>query len=343
MLQHKRYLAGLLAAAMTFSLAACGNSSEQVELIDNPNQAAADGTMELTEWEQSSGIFNTDETDEELYEKAKEEGKVTIYSISSRITKVAEAFMEKYPGIEVESFDISTNELLEKVSREYNADQHFADVIHIKDEDGTLYNEYVKARKFYNYKPADILSHIDEKYTAEQTPMYLELVQLFYNEEAYPDGAPIENIWEVTLPEWKGRVMMQNPLDNLSWGSWITGFCVGDTPDLLAEAYKELTGEELELSEGCENAAMSSSSACTTTSRSMRPPPMRSPSPSAPRVSPTRRSASALRPSCARTRTTTGASPRSTCIRPPASRRSTRCMSSASASIRTRPSCSSAS
>ena len=254
MLQHKRYLAGLLAAAMTFSLAACGNSTEQMELIDNPNQAAADGTMELTEWEQSSGIFNTDETDEELYEKAKEEGKVTIYSISSRITKVAEAFMEKYPGIEVESFDISTNELLEKVSREYDADQHVADVIHIKDEDGTLYNEYVKARKFYNYKPADILSHIDEKYCETQTPMYIELTQLFYNAEAYPDGSPIENIWEVTMPEWKGRVMMQNPLDNLAWGSWITGFCVGDTPDKLAEAYKELTGEELVLSEGCENA-----------------------------------------------------------------------------------------
>lgn len=42
------------------------------------------GTLQLSEWEESSGIFNTDETDEELYEKAKEEGKVTIYSISSR-------------------------------------------------------------------------------------------------------------------------------------------------------------------------------------------------------------------------------------------------------------------
>ncbi len=78
-------------------------------------------------------------------EKAKEEGKVTIYSISSRITKVANAFMEKYPGIEVEPFDISTNELLEKVTREYDAGQHVADVVHIKDQDGTLYNEYILA------------------------------------------------------------------------------------------------------------------------------------------------------------------------------------------------------
>ena len=162
--------------------------------------------------------------------------------------------MEKYPGIEVEPFDISTNELLEKVTREYDAGQHVADVVHIKDQDGTLYNEYILARKFYNYKPADILSHIDEKYTKTQTPMYVELTQLFYNSEAYPDGSPVTNIWQLTEPEWKGRVMMQNPLDNLAWGSWITGFCVGDVPDELAASYKELYGKELTLSDGCENA-----------------------------------------------------------------------------------------
>ena len=173
------------------------------DAAQDPNEAAAAGTLQLSEWEESSGIFNTDETDEELYEKAKEEGKVTIYSISSRITKVANAFMEKYPGVEVEPFDISTNELLEKVTREYDAGQHVADVVHIKDQDGTLYNEYILARKFYNYKPADILSHIDEKYTKTQTPMYVELTQLFYNSEAYPDGSPVTNIWQLTEPDWK--------------------------------------------------------------------------------------------------------------------------------------------
>ena len=47
---------------------------------------------------------------------------------------------------------------------------------------------------------------------------------------------------------------MQDPLNNVGWGSWITGFCVGDTPDQLAAAYEELYGEELVLSEGCANA-----------------------------------------------------------------------------------------
>ena len=87
---------------------------------------------------------------------------------------------------------------------------------------------------------------------SEQAVSYTHL--LFYNAEAYPDGSPITNIWELTLPEWKGKIMMQNPLDNVSWGSWITGFCVGDVPDQLAAAYQELTGEELVLSDGCANA-----------------------------------------------------------------------------------------
>ena len=40
----------------------------------------------------------------------------------------------------------------------------------------------------------------------------------------------------------------------MSWGAWITGFCTGDAPDQLAQAYKELYGKDLVLSDGCENA-----------------------------------------------------------------------------------------
>ncbi|CAN4021728.1 Outer membrane lipoprotein-sorting protein, partial [Dysosmobacter welbionis] len=151
-------------------------------------------------------------------------------------------------------FDISTNDLLDKVTREHEAGQYVADVVHIKDEDGSLYNEYVQNKIFYIYQPADILAHIDPSLTETQTPLYIELTQLFYNAEAYPDGSPVTNIWQVTEPQWKGKILMQDPLNNVGWGSWITGFCVGDTPDQLAAAYEELYGEELVLSEGCANA-----------------------------------------------------------------------------------------
>ena len=249
MLKHKKWLAGLLAVTMLFSLTACGSQEEQ------PAESEGEAETQLTEWEQKANIFATDETDEELYQQAIEEGgTVTLYSISSRCGKVAEAFMAKYPELKCESFDISTNELLEKVTREHDAGQYVADVVHIKDQDGSLYNEYVKNKVFYLYQPADIFSHIDSQYTDTATPLYIELTQLFYNAETYPEGSPITNIWQLTEPEWQGKIMMQNPLDNLSWGSWITGFCVGDVPDQLAAAYKELYGEDLVLSEGCANA-----------------------------------------------------------------------------------------
>lgn len=249
MLKHKKWLAGFLAVTMLFSLTACGSQEEQ------PAESGGEAETQLTEWEQKANIFATDETDEELYQQAIEEGgTVTLYSISSRCGKVAEAFMAKYPELKCESFDISTNELLEKVTREHDAGQYVADVVHIKDQDGSLYNEYVKNKVFYLYQPADIFSHIDSQYTDTATPLYIELTQLFYNAEAYPDGSPITNIWQLTEPQWQGKIMMQNPLDNLSWGSWITGFCVGEVPDQLAAAYKELYGEDLVLSEGCANA-----------------------------------------------------------------------------------------
>ena len=96
-----------------------------------------------------------------------------------------------------------------------------------------MWNEYVANKTFYNYQPADIFAHIDPSYTATATPLYIELTQLFYNTEAYPDGSPITTIWQLPEPQWKGKIRMQNPLD---------------------EAYKALYGEELKLSDGCENA-----------------------------------------------------------------------------------------
>lgn len=254
MFKHKKWLSILLAAVMLFSLTACGGDDTASDTGDAGDSGdAAEST--LTAWEESANIYATDETDEELYQQAIEEGgTVTLYSISSRCSKVAEAFMAKYPELTCEAFDISTNELLEKVTREHEAGQYVADVVHIKDQDGSLYNEYVKNKVFYLYQPADIFAHIDPSYTATATPLYIELTQLFYNAEAYPDGSPVTNIWQLTEPQWQGKIMMQNPLDNVSWGSWITGFCVGDVPDQLAAAYEELYGEELVLSDGCANA-----------------------------------------------------------------------------------------
>ena len=191
MLKRKKLLAALLAGTMMLSLVGCGKKADTSGDTTDPNTPPAE--TQLTPWEEASQIYNTEETDEELYQKAIEEGAtVTLYSISSRCTKVEAAFEEKYPGIDCVPFDISTNELLEKVTREYEAGQHVADVVHIKDQDGSMWNQYVANKTFYNYQPADIFAHIDPSYTATATPLYIELTQLFYkmSEKLYQQQAP---------------------------------------------------------------------------------------------------------------------------------------------------------
>ena len=182
MLKHKKLLSALLAAIMLFTVTGCGGGSDE-EAAGGETAGGEEGGA-ATSWEETANMSATDETDEELYEQAiAEGGEVTLYSISSRCTAVADAFMAKYPEITCTAFDISTNELLDKVTREHEAGQYVADVVHIKDQDGSLYNEYVKNKIFYLYQPADIFAHIDSSYTQTQTPLYIELTQLFYNAE----------------------------------------------------------------------------------------------------------------------------------------------------------------
>ena len=94
MFTHKRWMAGVLAAMMILPLAACGKTG-----TSSSSGSSASGSAEatLTDWETSSNIYATDETDEALYQKAIEEGgEVTLYSISSRCSKIADAFMLYY-------------------------------------------------------------------------------------------------------------------------------------------------------------------------------------------------------------------------------------------------------
>jgi len=212
--------------------------------------ASKDVQNKITGWAKDVELYK-DETPEELYEKAKKEGTVVIYSISSRMKKVKESFEKQYPGVIVEAYDISNNELLEKITREYEAGVRTADVIHIKDQDGSIYAEFVKPGIFHAYKPSDIVSHIDPFYCKKAMPFYVDLSAWYYNDEAYPDGPPITSWWDLTKPEWNGRVLLINPLDNHSHMCIYAGIVLN--ADAFADDYKRVFGEEITL-HGTENA-----------------------------------------------------------------------------------------
>ena len=167
------------------------------------------------EWA-AANIDDGSQTTEELYELAKKEGKVTVYSISSRMEKALTSFMEDYPGIEAEAVDMKTDVIKEKVMTEYNSGVKGADLIHVTDLDGMLYNEYVVNGIIHSYYPDDIVAKIDtNKYSIESGfPLYYELTQWFYNFDLSPDGVDIDSWWDLTREEWRGKLVMNDLLTN---------------------------------------------------------------------------------------------------------------------------------
>ena len=63
-----------------------------------------------------------------------------------------------------------------------------------------------------------------------------------YNQEAHPDGCPVTNIWQLTEPEWQGKLFMEDPLSDVSMMAKLATFV--QNADKMAEAYQELYGKE---------------------------------------------------------------------------------------------------
>ena len=221
----KKILAIILSLVMLLTLSSAALAGEQED-----------------KWAEENGLF-LDEAMDELYEKAKAEGKVVIYTISSRTQKVANAFMEAYPGIEVEVYDISSGTLKEKFLTEYDSGIHTMDILHSKEQVGEYTFEIFADGKLHNYQPASIFGNVPESYMT-LTPLMLELNLWFYNTEVY-DTCPITSWWDLTKEEWRGKVVYQDAQGNDAYCAPLTAMV--QHADEMAADYERVFGKPIEL------------------------------------------------------------------------------------------------
>jgi iron(III) transport system substrate-binding protein len=191
-----------------------------------------------------------------IYEAAKKEGKVVIYSLSSRIFDGVESFKAKYPGIEVEASDMTGVEQVEKLTREQAAGVFNVDVLMLANGP-TLINELLPQGLIKTYVPQEL---VDGKPASEVIPLQfrepllvhsLESKVVFYNFETYPQP-PVDSLWDLTRPEWKGKVQMKDPMlteENMNLLQTIV-----QKSDEMAAAYQKEFGQPIELGPGIENA-----------------------------------------------------------------------------------------
>ncbi len=222
--------------------------------VKNDTEEKTDGDSkqerESKDWAKANKLDQT-ETVEELYEQAKKEGVLNLYGCTGRLEKVSQDFMEEYPGIEVNFYDLGINEMLEKFSREYEAGIHTADVLQLKEQTGSISREYIDEGLMHNYQPDDIFDGVEEKFL-KVTPFVIELDWWNYNTEVYSE-LPISSWWDITKPEWKGKFIFLDPSGEPDLPVLFTAMVMHS--DMLEKSYEETFGEPIELAENEPDAA----------------------------------------------------------------------------------------
>lgn len=178
---------------------------------------------------------------EELIEAAQDEGPITIYDNTSKVEEMAEAFSEEY-GIEATGVKLDASEALEMVTREAQSGNVVGDVVAIPDIPA-MNNQLLPHDFVYTYVPEPVEEDIEE---GMRDPLVLVTDPSFwtYNDEVH-ETCPITNMWELTEPEWSGKVAFEDPVGHngtLDWYSQMSQF--GE--DELRAAYEAHFDEELD-------------------------------------------------------------------------------------------------
>ncbi len=259
----KKLLALFLVLAMLLSLAACGNNSSNDPGNDkDPAQNQQGGqqggdTQEPADVEDSEffgPIYDdwSDMTDEELYQMALEEVKenpeINIYATSSKMLKVEENFEEAYPGLDLVIMDLDQDEVLEKCVLEADGGNILGDVLQAKDVNGEVFFNYYEEGYCTAFYPKDLCQLVDEDLLRYGYPLYASQSFWYYNDEAFPDGQPVTNWWQIIEKNEDGsqkyRLFTKEIGTETAYLSLFASFVVN--ADQMEQAYEDLYGEPLE-------------------------------------------------------------------------------------------------
>ena len=176
-------------------------------------------------------------------EAALAEGRLVVYSTTSRTVTAGENF-RALTGIEVEVVRLGEQDLIERAYQESRAGVRNVDMIVV--EDWPAARELLaNTGYFVNYLPPTARERFAPHH---QDPLVLGYInRIFgYNTEKH-DEDPFTNVWQLTMPEYSGRVMIRDVAitgeHQNAFTEWIR------RSDELEAAYTELTGEPLAMTE----------------------------------------------------------------------------------------------
>lgn len=200
----------------------------------------------MKDWEEMAEL-SAAESPEELYQKALQEDMLVVYSVSSRTFEAKESFEKDYQGLTVEVKDVRGDDIVNMLLENYQKENYACDVVICSDCDGSLTKELVEPGIVYTYIPQDIKPFMREGHADRELDFIGEAIMLCYNTVQF-DRQPIQNIWELTEEQYRGKIIMANPLSSFSTYGFCSTLC--NESEQIAEAYLRYTGIELAIEDG---------------------------------------------------------------------------------------------
>ena len=175
-----------------------------------------------------------------LIEAAKKEPPITIYDSTGKIVDMAESFTAKY-GVQATGRKVSANAQLEMLIREKEAGNILGDVALLTDTPAAM-AQLLPTGVLESWVPGDLAADIPAGF---QNPLAISTNANVwaYNTEKYQE-CPVKNIWQLTEPEWKGRVALIDPLTKGTYTDWFNQMAQHGE-DALKAAYQEHFGKPL--------------------------------------------------------------------------------------------------
>jgi iron(III) transport system substrate-binding protein len=188
-------------------------------------------------------VSEPDVSMDELIKLAQAEGEVVVYSATSRIAAASTAFTAKY-GIKVQHSNLKDGEMIEKVYREVSGGVQGADFVLIQDS-GRIYGQLISTGTLVNYVPARLKSVIPEEF---QEPLHFMLTNkvFIYNSERSQNPV-IQNVWELTEPNWRGLMQFKDPNQEGVNFNFLTMITSPEWSKKLADAYYDRYGRDIVL------------------------------------------------------------------------------------------------
>ncbi len=176
-----------------------------------------------------------------LIEAARAEAPLTVFDSTGKIIDMVEAFNAKY-GLEATGAKSKATAQMETIIREVQSGNVQTDVSFIADPAAVI-GQLLPAGFVESWVPPDLAADISPE--ARNPLLVVSSPNIFTYNTALFDTCPVTNIWQLTEPEWKGRVSMQDPLGKPSYTDWFNQMRTY-ADDKVAAAYLAQYGKPLE-------------------------------------------------------------------------------------------------